>query len=56
MDSFLFSIRATAPVFLLMVLGYGFRRLKLCKPLSRCFPPFCEENTGTFFSCKTMVY
>jgi len=28
-DSFLFSIQATAPVFLLMVLGYGFRRLGL---------------------------
>ena len=29
MDSFLFSVQATAPVFLLMVLGYGFRRLGL---------------------------
>ncbi|MDO4516131.1 MAG: AEC family transporter [Bacillota bacterium] len=29
MDSFLFSVRATAPVFLLMVLGYVFRRLGL---------------------------
>ena len=29
MDSFLFSIQATAPVFLLMVLGYIFRRLCL---------------------------
>ncbi|MCF0123998.1 MAG: AEC family transporter [Ruminiclostridium sp.] len=29
MDSFLFSIRATAPVFLLMVLGYLFRRIGL---------------------------
>lgn len=29
MDSFLFSIRATAPVFLIMVLGYVFRRMGL---------------------------
>ena len=40
MDSFLFSIRATAPVFLLMVLGYGFRRLKL---LDEHFCKVCDK-------------
>lgn len=32
MDSFLFSIRATAPVFLMMVLGYVLRQLGLLDP------------------------
>lgn len=44
MDSFLFSIRATAPVFLLMVLGYLFRRLDL---LDDHFCKVCDKFVFT---------
>ena len=49
MDSFLFSVQATAPVFLLMVLGYLFRRLGLLND------QFCKVSDKFVFTAALPV-